>query len=207
MVQADAGGSHAGKSGRSGPGWASFARGMTPKIHILAISGSLRAGSSNTALLRAATLLAPVDVTVELYAGLADLPHFNPDLEGSEAASVHALRAALQGADALLFSSPEYAHGVPGSLKNMLDWVVGSGELVGKPVALLQASPYGTHVRAALLETLTVMEGQVVEAASISLSFGTNVIGAETIAGEPRFAAAIKDALAALVQAARARRG
>jgi NAD(P)H-dependent FMN reductase len=179
---------------------------MTPKLHILAISGSLRAGSSNTALLQAAAMLAPADVTVELYAGLAGLPHFNPDLEGSEPASVLALRAALRGADALLFSSPEYAHGVPGSLKNMLDWVVGSGELVGKPVALLQATPYGSFVRAALLETLTVMEGQVVEAASISLSFGTNRVSAGQIAGESRFADAIKDALAALVVAARARR-
>lgn len=179
---------------------------MTASITILAISGSLRAGSSNTALLRAAQALAPAGTTVELYAGLAELPHFNPDLEEVAPASVHALRASLQRADAVLFSSPEYAHGVPGSLKNMLDWVVGSGELVGKPVALLQASPYGTFVRAALLETLCVMEGRVVEAASISLSFGTNRISAEQIVGEAGFADAVRGALAALVQAARAGR-
>ena len=99
---------------------------MTASTKILAISGSLRAGSSNTALLRAAQALAPAGATVELYAGLAELPHFNPDLEGHEPDSVHALRASLRAADAVLFSSPEYAHGVPGSLKNMLDWVVGS---------------------------------------------------------------------------------
>lgn len=180
---------------------------MTASTKILAISGSLRAGSSNTALLRAAQALAPAGATVELYAGLAELPHFNPDLEGHEPDSVHALRASLRAADAVLFSSPEYAHGVPGSLKNMLDWVVGSGELVGKPVALLQASPYGSYVRAALLETLGVMEGRVVEAASRSLSFGTNRISAEQIAGEPHFAEVVRAAVAALVQAAVADRG
>lgn len=179
---------------------------MTTSTKILAISGSLRAGSANTALLRAARALAPTGATVELYEGLAGLPHFNPDLEDSAPASVHALRASLQGADAVLFSSPEYAHGVPGSLKNALDWVVGTGELVGKPVALLQASPYGSFVRAALLETLRVMEGRVVEAASISMAFGTNRIDSEQIVGEPRFAEAVRGAVAALVEAARAGR-
>src|SRR4030095_3213606 len=96
-------------------------------VRLLAISGSLRAGSSNTEVLRALTLLAPPRVTIEHYEGLAMLPAFNPDLdaEGMAApAPVQNLRAQVQTADAIVICSPEYAHGVPGSLKNALDWLV-----------------------------------------------------------------------------------
>lgn len=139
-------------------------------IRILAISGSLRAVSSNTALLRAATTLGPEGVEISLYGGLGTLPHFNPDLEGAEPPSVLDFRAQLQSADGVLISSPEYAHGVPGVLKNALDWVVGSGELVGKPVALLNASPRATHAQAALTEILTTMDARVVNEASRTLA-------------------------------------
>ena len=105
-------------------------------LRILAISGSLRAVSSNTHLLRAAAQLAPAGVDVVLYDGLAGLPHFNPDVEENVLPGpVADLRAAVGAADGLLISSPEYAHGVPGALKNALDWIVSSGELVGKPTA------------------------------------------------------------------------
>ena len=111
-------------------------------MRILAISGSLRRISSNTTLLRAIDALAPPGVEVTLYDGLADLPAFNPDFEGAEPSSVLAFRGQLKSADGVFISSPEYAHGVPGSLKNALDWIVGSGELVDKPVAILNASPW-----------------------------------------------------------------
>ena len=101
-----------------------------PLLRIIAISGSLRAVSSNTALLRAASGLAPQEVEVTLYENLAELPHFNPDLEGAEPRSVTDFRSLLHSSDAVLISSPEYAHGVPGALKNALDWLVSSGELV-----------------------------------------------------------------------------
>ena len=83
-------------------------------IRILAISGSLRAVSVNTAVLRAVQALAPEGVEVILYAGLGDLPHFNPDLEEHEPAAVTDFRVKVRAADGLLISSPEYAHGVPG---------------------------------------------------------------------------------------------
>ncbi len=108
---------------------------------VLTISGSLRRGGSSTALLDAAALLAPAGMTIEPYRGLASLPAFNPDLDTGEAAllpsEVAELHQAVGRADALIISSPEYAHGVPGSLKNALDWLVGSLEFPGKPVALL----------------------------------------------------------------------
>lgn len=105
-------------------------------MEIMAISGSLRKVSSNTTLLRAVQRLAPEGVLITIYTGLGDLPHFNPDLEGQEPQSVFDLRAQMQKAAGVLICSPEYAHGVPGVLKNALDWLVGSGETVNKPFAL-----------------------------------------------------------------------
>ncbi len=84
----------------------------------LAISGSLRSGSTNTALLRAAARLAAEGVELHLYAGLATLPYFNSDLDNeTPPAEVATFRASVRTADALLISSPEYAHGVPGVRK------------------------------------------------------------------------------------------
>ena len=103
-------------------------------MRILGISGSLRASSSNTALLQAAAVLAPEGITITLYDGLSQLPQFNPDLDDETVRRpCNDWRASLRAADGVVFSTPEYAHGVPGALKNALDWVVGSGELVDKP--------------------------------------------------------------------------
>jgi chromate reductase len=133
---------------------------------IVAISGSLRAHSSNAALLRAAASVAPAGVEFVFYDGMGELPHFNPDLdaEGSTPPEpVRRLRELLISADAILISSPEYAHGVPGSFKNLLDWLVSTGELVGKPVALLNAAPVGCeYAQSAILETLRTMNWNVV---------------------------------------------
>src|SRR3954464_12509258 len=131
-------------------------------MKIIAICGSLRAQSSNLASLRAATKIAP---EVEIYEGLAELPRFNPDddVEGATPPpEVVALRRKLAEADGILISSPEYAHGVPGSLKNMLDWIISDGALVDKPVALINASPVGGEfARDALVETLRTMNWRV----------------------------------------------
>lgn len=135
-------------------------------MKIVAISGSLRAQSSNTLLLRAAASLFP---GMELYDAMGDLPHFNPDLDGEGSvapAPVQRLRETLIAADAILISCPEYAHGVPGTFKNLLDWLVSTGELVGKPVALLNASPSGgMYAQSQLLETLRTMNWKVIEEA------------------------------------------
>ena len=127
------------------------------RLRILAISGSLRRASSNSALVEAAARLTPDDVEVSIYRELAELPPFNPDLDGPDGnapAAVAAFRASLDASAAILISSPEYAHGVPGVLKNALDWVVGSGELIDKPIALVNASARATLAWAHLVETL-----------------------------------------------------
>ena len=138
-------------------------------MNILAISGSLRAASINSALLRSAVGLTPPGVRLTVFEGLGDLPLFNPDLEAQPAPTVLRWHAAVAGADALLIASPEYAHGVSGVMKNALDWLVSFEPFVGKPVALLNASPRAQHARAHLLETLTTMSAQIVEAACIDL--------------------------------------
>lgn len=131
-------------------------------IQLLAISGSLRAASSNTVILRAAAELVPGHVKLVWCDSLDKLPYFNPDLDTDAApAAVTAFRQQLRAAAGVLLCSPEYAHGVPGVLKNALDWVVSSGEFMDKPVALINASPRSTYAQASLVETLTVMMAQV----------------------------------------------
>ena len=126
-------------------------------LSLFAISGSLRRDSSNTALLQAAARLAPEGIAVTLFEGLGDLPHFNPDLDDAQPASVLDFRRRIEATDGLIMSTPEYAHGVPGVLKNALDWLVGSTELSDKPVALFHASARGTYAVASLTETLRIM--------------------------------------------------
>jgi len=140
-------------------------------VHLLAISGSVRAHASNTALLDAAALVAPAGVTVTRYPTVAALPHFDPDLDTPEGGAlpdaVAELRARVGRADGLLLSTPEYAHGLPGAFKNALDWLVGSVEFPGKPVAVISPSARAVHAPAQLREVLTTMSARIVERASI----------------------------------------
>lgn len=170
-------------------------------MHILAISGSLRLQSSNTTLLRAAALLAPKGVAITIYQGLGDLPHFNPDLEGSEPPTVRDFRARLEASDGVLISSPEYAHGVPGVLKNALDWVVGSGELVDKPVALLNPSPRSTYAQASLTEILTVMTAYLVAEASQTVPLAGKKLDEAGIVAHPEIGPTLQAAIDAFVRA------
>jgi chromate reductase len=134
-------------------------------MKVLAIPGSLRATSSNAALLRAAARLAPAGTEIALYDGLGGLPHFSPDLDVEPIpAPVAALRAQIGAVDAIAICSPEYAHGMPGSLKNALDWLVSAFEPIDMPVLLISASPGGAaHAHAQLLEVLRTMSMKVVD--------------------------------------------
>ena len=138
-------------------------------MNILALSGSLRAASLNSALLRTAARVAPPGVQVSLCTMLGELPLFNPDLERGVPAGVARLRAEVAAADALLIASPEYAHGVTGTIKNTLDWLVSFEPFANKPVAVLNASPRAHHADAALREILQTMSAVMVEAASVSI--------------------------------------
>jgi chromate reductase, NAD(P)H dehydrogenase (quinone) len=175
--------------------------------HILTLCGSLRTKSSNAALLAAAGHLAPAGVTVTRYLALAALPAFSPDLdtvEGEPAppAAVSHLRSALQGADAVLVSSPEYAHGLPGALKNALDWVVGSGELVGKPVGVLSASAASQYAHPQLVEVLATMTAVVVPGATRVINIPRRGADAAALVADPACAVALREVVGALVAAA-----
>ncbi len=175
-------------------------------MRLLAISGSLRAVSSNTTLLHAAAMLAPEGVEIVMYHGLAELPHFNPDLDTTLddpnlPGSVRELRAEVGRADAILISSPEYAHGVPGSMKNALDWLVGSSEFPGKVVALLNASPRSTHAQASLAETLRTMSAHLVDGSPFPIPMSGRKVDAAAATADHDISTAIRSALEATIDA------
>lgn len=170
-------------------------------MKILTISGSLRARSSNTELLRAVQLVAEPSWTFDHYDGLASLPHFNPDddLEGATPPEpVRDLRARIAAADALLICSPEYAHGVSGSMKNALDWMVSDAAMIGKPIGLLNASARSAFAHPQLAETLRTMSATVVDGASIVIPLDGRRLDAAGIAADPALASLLRRALDAL---------
>ena len=164
-------------------------------MKILAISGSLRAASLNSALLRAVARLAPPGMSLELFGDLGNLPLFNPDIEATEPPVVTRFRAQLSAADAVMIASPEYAHGVTGAMKNALDWIVGCEAFVYKPVALLNASPRAVHAQASLRETLTVMSAHVIDAASITVPILGSGLDEDAIVSHPRISLELREAL------------
>jgi len=173
-------------------------------MNILAISGSLRATSLNTAVLQAAGRLAPAGVTIEMFEGIGNLPFFNSDLDGDRLPrEVAEFRAAIGAADGLLISSPEYARGVAGVMKNALDWLVGSFEFPNKPVALINTSPRATHALAALSITLETMAARLVQDASITLPLLGTTNDAASIAANAELAAPLRNALERYAQAIR----
>lgn len=171
-------------------------------MKILAISGSLRAASTNSTLLKAAAAVAPEDVTLHIYDGLGDLPHFNPDLDKDPPhAAVDEFRFHLRKSAGVIISTPEYAHGVPGVLKNALDWLVASGELYEKRVALFSASPRANYAQASLLETLTVMTARVVPEACIVVPLLGKDLDENKIIADQNSARTLRSALNAFATA------
>lgn len=171
-------------------------------IHLLAISGSLRAVSTNTTLLKAAMRLAPPGVRIALYDGLSGLPPFNPDLDVEPLPpAVAAWRAAIDAADGLLISSPEYARGVPGTLKNAFDWLVSSAAFPGKPVAFFHASERAVASQAAWRLILETMSARLVDEATITIALLGQQADAADVAEDLQKAEKIRDALAAFAAA------
>ena len=174
---------------------------MTRVVTILAVSGSLRTNSSNTALLRACVLLAPPDVRLDLYEGTGALPHFNADLDtDSPPAAVATWRARVAAADALIIASPEYARGVPGTLKNALDWLAGSSDIVEKPVVLLSGSARSTHAQESLAIILKTISARLIAEHPYLAHVLGKSLQAEDIVDEPALAAVLHTLLADVVR-------
>ena len=168
----------------------------------LTISGSLRAASSNTAALEALALLAPPEVTVRRYDGLDRLPAFNPDLESGDLPDeVARLRTLVGQADALVISSPEYARGLSGALKNLLDWLVGALEFPDKPVALITTSQRAEYAPGQLKLVLTTMSARIVEPACITLPLLGRTLTGDEIAGDAELSGQLRAAIGALMAA------
>jgi chromate reductase len=150
---------------------------MERDCNILLISGSLRSGSTNTAMLRTAAALALPAIATTLCAGMDRLPHFNPD-DDREGAPVHdvvaELRAQVAASDALLFCTPEYAGALPGALKNLLEWTVGDAGTYGKPVGYVNASGAaaptgGADAHESLRKVFAYVGAAVTEAACVRI--------------------------------------
>lgn len=171
-------------------------------MKIIGISGSLRTASVSTALLKTAATLTPGYVTLMIYDRLGNLPHFNPELDNEPVPpAVLDFRSQLNSSAGVIISTPEYAHGIPGALKNALDWLVASGELYEKPVTLFSASPYARFAHASLIETLTVMMARLIPDAFINVSATGKRDGEPHIAANAGMSTRIERALAVFAKA------
>jgi NAD(P)H-dependent FMN reductase len=176
---------------------------MTSTCGVLLISGSLRSRSTNTAVLRSARSVAPDGVVADLYEGMAGLPHFNPDDDAEPLPpAVVDLRLQIRRADAVLFSTPEYAGALPGSFKNLLDWTVGDhleGSIYRKPVAWINASPRGAvNAHQSLRQVLDYTGANIIEDACVEVAVTEAVVGEDGLLRDPAILQELTAALSTL---------
>ena len=177
-------------------------------MRVLGISGSLRHGSLNSALLRAAAERLPAGAELTLFDRLGDIPPYDEDVEvGATPAAVEKLREAVRGADAVLIATPEYNHSLPGQLKNALDWAsrpAGKSALNGKPAAVIGASTgmFGAvWAQAELRKVLGAMGGRVLEV-ELPVGHAQELLHGDRLELPPQQAEQLEDILAELVAAA-----
>jgi NAD(P)H-dependent FMN reductase len=178
---------------------------MTEPTRILLISGSMRSGSVNGAVVQTAAAVTPADVETTVYDAMGSLPHFNPDHDVDPLPPpVVELRAAIGAADGVLFCVPEYAGALPGSFKNLLDWTVGGGEIYEKPVAWINASAAGrgTLAHESLRTVLGYTGSRIVDAACVAAPVNRDSIGEDGEITDPGVRAAIAQVLATLGRSA-----
>jgi len=167
---------------------------------ILAISGSTRQYSTNLNVLQAIALLYQGQIELVMFESITRLPQFNPDDTDADRPEVMRWRQQIREADGILICTPEYAHGVPGALKNAIDWTVSTNEFSHKPTALITASTDGRFGHAALLETLRTIEAKNIEALQLLISFAQTKIGHDNTIKDELTLAAIKKLIGDLLQ-------
>ena len=166
---------------------------MTVTKNVLAISGSTRQDSSNLRLIQAVAASSTEFFQVTLFERLADIPHFNPDLDtDSPPSQVTYFRQQLRAADGILICTPEYAMGVPGTLKNAVDWTISTMEFSRKPVALITASLSGKKAHLSLQETLLIIEARITEHTQLLIPFIKAKVSQTGEITDPTTAAAIQ---------------
>ena len=149
--------------------------------------------------------IAPDGITAEIYGGLAALPAFSPDEDQQPPGPAAELRARIAAADALLFCTPEYAGTLPGSLKNLLDWTVGGGEIYGKPVGWINVAVggRGTGAEEHLAMVLRYVGAVAVERACVRVPVPRDAVGPDGIIADPGIRAELLSALMTLAEHAR----
>jgi chromate reductase, NAD(P)H dehydrogenase (quinone) len=171
-------------------------------MSLLLISGSLRDGSTNTAMLRTAQA---IDPDTELFADMGALPHFSPDDDDDDLPAAAAeLRAAVGRVDAILVCTPEYAGALPGAFKNLLEWLVGGGEAYRKPIAWINisgpAAPSGgADAHDSLRKVVSYLSMEIVEEACVRIPIARDAVGEDGLVADP----AIRQQLAAALEALR----
>jgi NAD(P)H-dependent FMN reductase len=180
------------------------------KTKILLICGSSRAGSVNAAVLNTVQHISPPQVETRSFQGLTSLPHFNPD-DDAHPLNHHVteLRKAIRESDGILFCTPEYAGGLPGSFKNLLDWTVGGTEMNMKAVGWINAASHASPARgedahASLRKVLGYVGASIVEPACLRLPIRRQEIGLEGLVDEPNIRLQIAATITALADAATA---
>jgi len=174
---------------------------MTNKKRIIAISGSTRKESTNLSYIHAITELASTAFEILIFNGLSDIPHFNPDLDNENPPKqVVDFRKQLRETDGILICTPEYAMGVPGTLKNAIDWIVSSCEFSKKPVALITASSMGQKGHASLLETLKIIESDIDDTTQLLIPYAKTKIGNDSKIKDAETLTKVKKVIEALAK-------
>lgn len=163
-------------------------------LKILALSGSLRKASYNTAAINALKVLAPSHIEI-VVGDIGDLPLFNPDRENERISSLIKLKNSLHGSSGLILATPEYAHGISGPLKNALDWLVSGLEFPNKPIMLINTSPRASHAQGSLREVLSTMSGNIIEKACVSIPLLSSELDAVGIIKNEDIACVLKAGL------------
>jgi NAD(P)H-dependent FMN reductase len=164
-------------------------------MHVVGISGSLRAASTNGRLLLAAAAFVPPGTTMVISSPLRDLPPFDPDVAPDSHPAVAAWVREIREADGLIVSTPEYARGYPGSLKNALDWLVGTDAFIEKPFMLLSASPRSAIAQQTLTTVLEAMSGIHISAASTTIPLLGTDLDTTQIKQDPEFSEKLRAAM------------
>lgn len=161
------------------------------KLKFVGLSGSLRNSSYNRSALEALMMLSANVAEINIVS-LGNLPLFNPDREQDEIPEVVRLKSHLQAANGLIISSPEYAHGISGVMKNALDWLVSGEEFVNIPIMLINTSPRATHGQQMLREVLVTMSGVIIEKSCVAIPLLGTTLDAQGIVTDSQLSDLLK---------------
>ena len=164
------------------------------RVKLLALSGSLRKASYNTATIKALKSLAPSNIEI-MIGRIGELPLFNPDCEGEDIPALMKLKSDLNESSGVIISSPEYAHGISAPMKNALDWLVSGEDFPYIPIMLINTSPRASHALEALKEVLRTMSGNIIESAYVSIPLLGSGLDSEGIVANHEMATALQSGL------------